>query len=58
MNKPGRGSGAVNIAVLIAPLAVALKLQRPLPHGSLRIVAPIEKPDAWPEGASGTPKLL
>jgi putative SOS response-associated peptidase YedK len=36
---------------LSVPLADALKLQRPLPGSSLRIVAMVEKPDAWPAAA-------
>jgi putative SOS response-associated peptidase YedK len=38
-------------AWLSAPLAGALKLQRPLPDGALQIVAMVEKPDAWPAAA-------
>jgi putative SOS response-associated peptidase YedK len=43
---------------LSAPIADALKLQRPLPDGSLQIVAMVAKPDAWPEDANAAPKLL
>jgi hypothetical protein len=32
---------------LSALLTDALKLQRPLPDGSLQIVAMVERPDAW-----------
>jgi putative SOS response-associated peptidase YedK len=35
-------------AWLSAPIGHALKLQRPLPDGSLQVVAMVEKPDAWP----------
>jgi putative SOS response-associated peptidase YedK len=38
-------------AWLSAPLEMALKLQRPLPDDALRIVAMVDKPDAWPEAA-------